>query len=209
MISSLTSALSSNDYLLDIEGIGGPHFGPISFRLRARECIFINGPSGSGKSLFLRALADLDPNEGDVSLNARTRRDFDPQLWRQQVGLLPAESQWWAEVVGDHFPEHNDLKLQSLGFENDVLQWSVSRLSSGERQRLAILRLLANRPYVLLLDEPTANLDRHNTVCVEALIKQYIEDLPAGVLWVSHDTSQIERNADRVIVFKNGRIAPS
>jgi ABC-type iron transport system FetAB ATPase subunit len=122
------------------------------------------------------------------------------------VGLLPAESQWWDEVVGDHFPAHNNLQLQSLGFESDVLKWSVSRLSSGERQRLAILRLLANRPHILLLDEPTANLDSHNTQCVETLIKQYMEDINAGVLWVSHDMSQIERIADRVIAFKSGSI---
>lgn len=202
----MSPALSPNVQLLDIDSISGPHFGPISFGLDAGQCILINGPSGSGKSLFLRALADLDPNEGDVRLSDRPRNDFDPHLWRQQVGLLPAESQWWAEVVGDHFPAHNNLQLQSLGFEIDVLKWSVSRLSSGERQRLAILRLLANRPHVLLLDEPTANLDRHNTQCVETLMKQYMHSANAGILWVSHDMSQIERIADRVIAFKSGRI---
>jgi ABC-type iron transport system FetAB ATPase subunit len=149
-------------------------------------------------------LADLDPNEGDVRLNAKSRKDFDPHRWRQQVALLPAESQWWAETVGDHFPAYNNLQLESVGFENDVLKWSVSRLSSGERQRLAILRLLANQPRVLLLDEPTANLDNHNTLCVETLIKQYMEDVNAGALWVSHDMSQTERIADRVIMFKSG-----
>jgi ABC-type multidrug transport system ATPase subunit len=88
--------------------------------------------------------------------------------WRRRVGLLPAESGWWADRVGAHFITTNDARnpattptpiLARLGFEPDVLDWDVQRLSSGERQRLGLARLLLNRPEVLLLDEATANLD--------------------------------------------------
>ena len=67
------------------------------------------------------------------------------------------------------------------------------RCSSGEKQRLSILRLLANRPKVLLLDEPTANLDAENTRNVEALLIDYLTENNAVALWVSHDHAQLKR----------------
>jgi ABC-type iron transport system FetAB ATPase subunit len=73
----------------------------------------------------------------------------------------------------------------------------VARLSSGERQRLALLRLLANTPRVLLLDEPTANLDPASTLRVEAVIGEFRKTHRAAVIWVSHDPAQIARVANR------------
>lgn len=196
------------DFLLDIKELRGAHFGPISLALHAGECVVVSGSSGSGKSLFLRALADLDPNAGEVRLQKGSRLDYEPDQWRRQVALLPAESHWWSETVGEHFPVPGEQHLPALGFDIEALSWSVSRLSSGERQRLALLRLLANRPHVLLLDEPTANLDSRNTLRVETLIKRYIEDTKACCLWVTHDLSQVERIADRVISMEDGRMVP-
>ena len=73
----------------------------------------------------------------------------------------------------------------------------MERLSSGERQRLALARLLANRPRVLLLDEPTANLDPVNIHRVEQLVKDYLAEQQAACLWVTHTREQIARIADR------------
>lgn len=196
------------DILLDIKGLKGPHFGPISLALQARECVAVSGSSGSGKSLFFRALADLDPNVGEVWLQNESRLDCEPDRWRRQVALLAAESHWWSESVGEHFPVLGEQQLPALGFDIDVLSWSVSRLSSGERQRLALLRLLANRPQVLLLDEPTANLDSRNTSRVETLIKRYLEGTKACCLWVTHDILQAERIAERLISMEDGRMVP-
>jgi putative ABC transport system ATP-binding protein len=74
-----------------------------------------------------------------------------------------------------------------------VLEWTVSRLSTGERQRLALARLLALQPQVLLLDEATANLDPPNRDRVEDLIQDYRREQGAAVLWVSHDPDQRRR----------------
>ncbi|WP_317623062.1 ABC transporter ATP-binding protein [Thiohalomonas denitrificans] len=171
------------------------------------ECVCLSGPSGAGKTVLLRAVADLDPYQGKVLLDGRPADAFAPSEWRAQVGLLPAESQWWHDRVGDHFcriePEH----WQRLGFDTQAAGWAVERLSTGERQRLALLRLLANGPVALLLDEPTAALDPENVARAETVIAAYRREQHAPVLWVSHDPEQIRRVADRHFRIEGGRLS--
>ncbi len=171
----------------------------LSFTLSESELVCLSGPSGSGKTLMLRSLADLDVNQGSVYLDGVERGEIEPTEWRRRVGYLPAESRWWAETVGEHFPHGQSKFLSELGFEDDVLGWQAERLSSGERQRLALARLLSNQPQVLLLDEPTANLDPMNTQRVEQLVTHYLGRQRAACLWVTHATEQIERIASRVL----------
>ncbi|MBN2410261.1 ATP-binding cassette domain-containing protein [candidate division KSB1 bacterium] len=179
---------------------------PVNLQVNDSECIGLTGPSGSGKSLFLRALADLDEYRGSVLLNGRICRDFKPTEWRKQVGLLPAESSWWFDTVGEHFNKVESSWFGRLGFDNNVTGWQVSRLSSGEKQRLALLRLLINRPKVLLLDEPTANLDEKFTEAVEHLLFEFKEQNQASLIWVGHDTRQLERVASSVYFIKDNKI---
>jgi ABC-type iron transport system FetAB ATPase subunit len=94
--------------------------------------------------------------------------------------------------------------LGKLGFEKDVLEWRVDRLSTGEKQRLALFRLLLNEPKVLLLDEPTAALDSLNVGLVEDVISNVRKTSGAAVVWVSHSPEQIARVADRHLEFRNG-----
>lgn len=183
------------------EGLRTVCGGPFSFEVAAGECVALSGPSGCGKTLLLRALADLDPSEGAVHLDGTERNEMPAPDWRRQVGWLPAEASWWAETVGEHFIRAGVPpalpKLAALGFEEDVLEWRVDRLSTGEKQRLALFRLLLNEPKVLLLDEPTASLDVSNVSRVEAVISEYRSTTGAAVVWVSHYPEQIERVADR------------
>ena len=176
-------------------------FGPVSFAVAAGECLVLRGPSGAGKSQLLRALADLDPSEGEVWLEGIERRAMPVTAWRRAVGLLPAEAAWWHETVGAHFDEPAAVDVVALGFRPGVMDWEVTRLSSGERQRLALLRVLANHPRVLLLDEPTANLDDDNAARVEALVRAYLKEHGACALWVSHDPAEVRRMADQVLVL--------
>lgn len=128
--------------------------------------------------------------------------------WRRQVGLLPAESAWWFDTVGPHCVSWPMDALQHLGFSPEVLGWSVSRLSSGERQRLALLRLLAISPRILLMDEPTANLDTQNTERVERLLVDFRTRQRPGMVWVSHDISQLKRCCDPIYVLRERQLVP-
>lgn len=190
--------------LLQIEKLRFAHCGPIDLCVEKDECIAISGESGSGKSLLLRAIADLDPHEGSALLDETSCLQMAAHLWRQRVTLLPAESQWWHDSVGEHFKRVDHPMLEKLGFNSDALQWSVARLSSGEKQRLALLRCLQLEPDVLLLDEPTANLDERNTQVFESLVQDYLVQHHACAIWVSHDMSQLARIARRHFRIHNG-----
>ncbi|HHJ16329.1 MAG TPA: ATP-binding cassette domain-containing protein [Gammaproteobacteria bacterium] len=191
--------------LFEVSRLSAPGLSDISFSLAAGELVCLSGPSGSGKTLLMRALADLDASSGQVCLSGTERQQIVPTQWRRQVGFLPAESRWWASLVGDHFTDQQ-VALERLGFEEEVREWQVERLSSGERQRLALARLLANQPLVLLLDEPTANLDPLSTQKVEQLVLDYLAENQAACLWVTHDSAQRERIAARSLQLVDGRL---
>jgi ABC-type multidrug transport system ATPase subunit len=186
--------------------LGTKHVGPVSISVTRGECLAILGASGSGKSLLFRAIADLDPNQGEVSLNGQSREEMPAYEWRRQVAFVPAETGWWADRVGDHFDAGDDLEglLEAVELK-DALDWEVSRLSTGERHRLGIVRALQARPRVLLLDEPTASLDADMTVAVESLIKQQLAR-EVCVLLVTHDPEQAKRLADRSVRMMGGRL---
>jgi ABC-type iron transport system FetAB ATPase subunit len=173
--------------------------GPYTLTIKAGTIAGLSGESGAGKSLLLRAIADLDPHVGTVQLGSKACEQISAPDWRKRVGLLPAESFWWYDTVGEHFKlsvQKLSSALQQLGFEQDVMHWQVSRLSTGEKQRLAIVRLLQLRPEALLLDEPTASLDSANIERTEAVLIAYGREHKAPLLWVSHDNDQLERVAD-------------
>lgn len=174
--------------------------GPFDLDLPAGSCTVITGSSGAGKSLLLRMIADLDPNHGEVFLDGKERRSFTAPAWRRSVLYSAAEPGWWFDSVAPHFPgptlDTARRLAPELGLSPDLLQGSVIRLSTGERQRLALIRAMALEPPVLLFDEPTGALDQDSTKRVEALLR---ERLAAGtaMLLVSHSPEQAVRLGDQ------------
>lgn len=191
--------------MLKLEDLKIPDVDAVSLTIGPGECIGLCGDSGSGKTRLLRAVADMDEHGGQVYADEVAQSDVSGHEWRRRVSLLPAESLWWFDRIGEHF-QAREPQLKALGFDQQVLDWQVSRCSSGEKQRLAVLRLLAHCPRVLLLDEPSANLDNGNTARVEALIRDYLDTHNAIAIWVSHDPAQLERVATASYRVTDGRL---
>jgi ABC-type iron transport system FetAB ATPase subunit len=184
--------------------------GPFTFDVHAGECIAIQGPSGAGKSVLLRMLADLDPHEGDALLDGRSATAMPPPDWRAAVVYQAAEPAWWEATARAHFTAADrdivDTALAALGLAPALLDTAIDRLSTGERQRLALVRSLARRPSVLLLDEPTAALDPDAVARVEALLGDCLARGMAIVI-VTHAVEQARRLAHRIFYLEHGALA--
>ncbi len=193
--------------MLTVERLRNSVLKPASFHVDAGECVAVQGPSGAGKSVLLRAVADLDPSDGDVRLDGAPRDGMPAPEWRRRVTYLAAESGWWADRVGDHFaaPDKAVGLIEALGLPGGALDWLVARLSTGERQRLALVRALVQEPRVLLLDEPTGALDLDATALVEAVLR---EEMARGVavLIVTHSPVQADRLAKRRLHVEAGEV---
>ncbi|MDW3689011.1 ATP-binding cassette domain-containing protein [Cupriavidus sp. CV2] len=186
------------DASLGIIGLEGADRGPFSLTVEPGSCVILSGASGAGKSLLLRMIADLDPNRGQVRLGQSPRESMSGPAWRRQVMYVAAESGWWGDDVLEHMADVPAAQalLARLRLPADILQAPVSRLSTGERQRLALIRALVRRPRFLLLDEPTSALDAETTLAVEALLHD-CKAQGLGLLIVSHNPAQAARLQDR------------
>ena len=195
--------------MLDIRRLERLFLRDISFELHPGECVVLLGESGSGKSTLLRAVADLDPNQADIALEGASRDQMDGPGWRKSVAYLPSDSGWWEERVAEHFESVAFVREHGprLGLSRECADWSVARLSSGERQRLALLRLFEGSPKILLLDEPTSNLDPDSTTLAEQMITNYLGEGHAALV-VTHDREQAIRIGSRALRLEDGRLVP-
>ncbi len=193
--------------MLRIRGLVRTGLAPFDLDLDAHEAVALSGASGAGKTLLLRAIADLDLNQGEIELDGQARDAMEAPAWRQLVSYLAAEPGWWADRVGDHFlePDASLDVLAQLLLPPDAMGWEVARLSTGEKQRLALARMLERSPRVLLLDEPTASLDSDATQAVEAILRTRLGQ-GAAMLFVTHDRDQARRIAERVLIMDAGAI---
>jgi putative ABC transport system ATP-binding protein len=186
--------------------------------------VAVRGPSGSGKSLLLRALVLLDRLDGgEVHYQGRRVRHDGVPDFRRRVMYLHQSPALDGEQVEQslrspfRLQTHRHARyarqdavawLERIGRDESFLSKPVRELSGGEKQITALVRALLLKPDMLLLDEPTAALDAATTRRVEKLVDEWIqEDVEhRALLWVSHDASQAERWATRTIHVEAGRI---
>lgn len=174
----------------------------VNLAVRSGECLVIRGASGSGKTRLLRAIADLDPASGEVTLNGVAREAIAAPQWRRRVCYVSAEPGWWCDTVAAHFPSWPSLlpMLEALGLSADNGARKIASLSTGERQRLALLRAIAVDPEVLLLDEPTSALDPAAIRAVETLLQRRMEH-GLAILLATHNSAQAQRLGGRHLVL--------
>jgi len=185
----------------------------LSFAVADGECLAIEGPSGSGKTRLLRAIADLDPAQGQIFLDGAERGEMAATDWRRQVRFAAAEPGWWTETARGALPSGSASQarvqrlMAAVGLDQGLLDRPVAELSTGERQRIALVRALMDDPKVLLLDEPTGPLDVASSALVEELIRFHILS-GRTVLLASHDRGLVDRLADaRLELAPTGRTA--
>jgi putative ABC transport system ATP-binding protein len=200
----------------------------VNVSLNEGEFVAIQGTSGSGKSTLLNLLGGLDrPTAGEVLFDskplgpltktqmARYRRDSVGMIF-QNFNLITtmtaAENVRLALAFGgvrgtDRRQRAGEL-LERVGLK-DRMDHRPLELSGGEQQRVAIARALANRPRVLLADEPTGNLDSTRARELLTLLREMVEHEGLTVLLVTHDHELASSFADRIIMMKDGKVVSS
>lgn len=186
------------------------------------EFVAVMGPSGSGKSTLLHILGALDrPTSGEVWVDGQNLariRDLDTFRARtvgfvfQLHNLIPtltARENVEVPMMGQPISRRERRRraeelLERVGLR-DRMNHLPNQLSGGERQRVAIARALANRPALILADEPTGNLDSQSGAEIVALMRELNRDLGTTIIVVTHDPS-VARRADRILLMRDGRI---
>lgn len=189
------------------------------------EFVAIQGTSGSGKSTLLNMLGGLDrPTSGEVLFENNSLAPFSKRQMaryrRHSVGMIfqnfnlistmtAAENINLALAFGGHKPVERKKRalelLERVGLRDRAMH-RPTELSGGEQQRVAIARALANRPRVLLADEPTGNLDSTRADELLTLLREMVARDHLTVLMVTHDKELATRFADRITLMKDGRV---
>ncbi|NGP54028.1 ATP-binding cassette domain-containing protein [Thioalkalivibrio sp. XN8] len=204
---------------LEVHGVGFAAGGKqiidnVSFTIRGGARTVILGPNGSGKSLLLRLLHGLlAPASGRISwagLSPARARRRQGMVFQRPVMLRRSTLANLTHALAVHGMPRAQRREQArralavAGLEDRARQ-PARTLSGGEQQRLAIARAWALEPEVLLLDEPTANLDPEATAAIEALVRA-VEARGTRIIMTTHDIGQARRLATEVMFLHRGRL---
>lgn len=195
----------------------------ISFGIKEGEFVAVVGTSGSGKSTLMNIIGGIDtPTSGEILIrdkNIATLKRKELTIFRrrnigfvfQNYSLMPVLGVYDNVVLpvtfdqGNHI-DHDYIKslLEDLGLW-ELRQRYPNELSGGQQQRVAIARALANKPAILLADEPTGNLDSKTTIDVVGLLKSSSKKYRQTVLMVTHNEA-LAQTCDRVLHIEDGKL---
>lgn len=203
--------------------VGVPALCDVNLRVPSGDFVVIMGPSGCGKSTMLHILGGLlEPTAGDVLIDGENiaacpdRRRTEVRRKKigfifQKFNLFPtisafANIELARQIHGDSDMGAGDLAaiLEMLGLA-DKMHHKPIELSGGEQQRVAIARAVVNRPAIILADEPTGNLDSHNSAVVLDMLKKLNEKYRQTILMITHNAG-VASYANRVVEMLDGRV---
>jgi iron complex transport system ATP-binding protein len=195
----------------------------INLEITEPGLVGILGPNGVGKSTFMYTLNKiLEPTEGDVTIGGKNVKELDYKDLAKIMAYVPQQSnETFAMSVLDtvlmgRYPisgfttAEEDVKvatrcLKMMGI-TDLAMRNFNELSAGQHQKVMIARGLAQEPQILMLDEPTANLDIYHQIYVMKLLRDIAKEKNIIVLVICHDLNVASRFADRLILLSRGKI---
>ena len=194
----------------EFHSAGGRVLKPMDFRLEPGERIGLVGSNGSGKTTFLELMAGrLAAEHGQIVLGDTVHLGYFDQH-TDRLSHLPPDTRVLDAVkdVAHHIPLSNGKEISAARlcemflFTGRSHATPLEKLSGGERKRLELLRLLIDRPNVILLDEPTNDLD------IETLqrLEYFLDSFPGCVCVASHDRFLLQRLCDRLLIFRQGEV---
>ena len=203
--------------------VGAPALNGISLHIRQGEFVFVVGDSGSGKSTLIKLLLrELKATKGEINVLGydlnRIKQGKIPKF-RRNLGIVfqdfrllkdrniydnVAFAQRIIQVSSDNIKRNVPAILATVGLA-DKYKSRPEELSGGEQQRVALARAIVNKPLILLADEPTGNLDPHNSMEIMRLLER-INELGTTILVVTHEKELVNRFSKRVLAIENGRI---
>lgn len=191
----------------------------ISFDLEQGQLLCLLGHSGCGKSTILKAIGGfIRLDDGKIILDEKDITNFSPEERNistvfQSYGLFPHMNVLSNIIYGLKFKNIKKLERKKLGL--DMLKTiglsgyenkSISELSGGEQQRIALARSLIVKPKLLLLDEPLSNLDASLKISMRKEIKKLQKDFKVTTILVTHDQTEAFEVADKIVLMNNGQI---
>jgi iron complex transport system ATP-binding protein len=201
-----------------------PLFDGLSVSVGDGEFVGLVGPNGSGKTTFLNLLTRvLKPARGRILVDGNEIESFSARALARTVAVVPQESSiifpfTVAEVVLRGRAPHLQSVLESeddYHIADEAMEMAgvahladrpITMLSGGERQGVLIARALAQRPSILLLDEPTAFLDIKHQVDIYDILTRLNRERKMTIIAVSHDLNLASNYCERVLVFREGRL---
>jgi len=197
----------------------------VSFRVEKGEFVGVIGPNGSGKTTLLKILYRLlSPQKGEILFDLVPMRKMDRNDIAKRIAVVAQETQLLfpfsvlETVLMGRSPYLGHLMFESekdLEIAKKAMEWTkifpfserpMDELSGGERKRVFIARALAQEPEVILLDEPTANLDIHHQIDFLDLILTLNRERGLTMVMASHDMNIASEFCDRLILIQDGRV---
>ncbi|SDL54338.1 ABC transporter ATP-binding protein [Halarsenatibacter silvermanii] len=179
----------------------------------------ISGPSGGGKTTLLKLLINLiSPDDGEIYYKGKKLEDYPPLGLRKMIKMLAQNPAMLGDTIREEFNRAAELARQDSFKDGDYrrlvgkmrlgknLSESCDNLSGGEKQRVALARLLMLEPETLLLDEPAASLDTDNVKYLLNFLENYAEDNDTRIIMVSHVPEFANKIADQQVIIEDGEL---